>query len=244
MRRLFISDIHLSPRCPDRAERLIRFLDREAPAADELYILGDLFDYWIGPKHLGLPDYSAPLAALRQVAQRGTRITFLCGNRDFYMGPAFTAATGILLAPDRTAIRLDVGSRHICLCHGDYLEGRRGLGFRIQEAIRSRPMEAFYTRLPTFLARLGAQFYRWLSGRKGRRPRIAPNLGAHGLSQDALDAEFRRGTDIIVCGHVHRPQQILFTVDGREARLFTLGDWSDTESCLIQDDSGWRFSGD
>ena len=84
MRRIFLSDVHLSPREPARTERLIRFLRHEAPHADEIYILGDLFDYWIGPKHLRLPDYREALDALAQAA-RTTKVFFLLGNRDFYM---------------------------------------------------------------------------------------------------------------------------------------------------------------
>jgi UDP-2,3-diacylglucosamine hydrolase len=243
MRRLFLSDIHLSPREPGRTERFIAFLGREATRADEVYILGDLFDYWIGPKHLARPDYQAALAALRRAADAGAHLFFLCGNRDFYMDATFTEVTGVRLAPDRTEIRLTVGPKQVCLCHGDYLEGRGGLGFRIQEAIRSRPMERFYTRLPACVANLGAKFYRWVSGRKGRRPRRAPHLGPHGLSEASLMAEFRRGTDIIVCGHVHRPQEVPFTVDERPAVLFTLGDWSDGESYLVEEDGRWRLAG-
>jgi UDP-2,3-diacylglucosamine hydrolase len=241
MRRLFLSDIHLSPRHPRRSERLVAFLDREAARTDEIYILGDLFDYWIGPKHLDRPDYREALAALRRAVDSGARVTFLCGNRDFYMNATFTEVTGVRLAPDRTEMRLTVGPKQVCLCHGDYLEGRGGLGFRVQEAIRSPLVEGFYTRLPACLADLGARFYRWVSGRKGRRPRRSPHLGAHGLSDEALMAEFRRGTNIIVCGHVHMPQEVPFAVDGRQAVLYTLGDWSEGESYLVEEDGRWQL---
>jgi len=243
MRRVFLSDIHLSPREPERTGRLIAFLEREAPRTDEIYILGDLFDYWIGPKHLDLPDYREALAALRRVTQGGVRITFLCGNRDFYMDEKFAEATGVHLAEDRRQIRLAIGDRQVRLCHGDYMEGRGGLGFRVQEAIRSRPMEWFYTRLPAPLAALGARFYRWVSGRRGRRPRRAAHLGPYGLSEKAVLAEFRSGIDTIVCGHVHMAQEVPFAVDGRQAILYTLGDWSERESYLVEEDGRWELSG-
>ena len=233
MRRLFLSDVHLSPRLPDRAARLLEFLEREAARADELYILGDLFDYWIGPKHLDLPDYRDALAALRRTTGRGVRVLFILGNRDFYMRRRFEDETGVRVAPGRTSHRMEVASRKVCLCHGDYLEGRRDLGFWIQELIRSRPMEAFYTRLPAGMQKAGAEFYRRVSGARPRRP--------SDLEDAAVLAEFRRGTDIIVCGHVHRAQEIRSSVDGREAVLFTLPDWSDGASYLVEEGGRWEF---
>ena len=241
-RRVFLSDVHLSPRRPERARRLIGFLEREAHRTAELYILGDLFDYWIGPKHLARPDYRDALDALARATRGGLRVVFIHGNRDFYMR-GFEEATGIEVPPGRTELRLDVGGRQVLLCHGDYLEGRRGLGFRIQEFIRSRPVEWVWTRLPGCLAALGARFYRWVSGRKGRRPRRAgaAGRGPHGLSEDALRAEFGRGTDVIVCGHVHAAQEVALEVDGRPRTLLTLGCWSDGESYVVEEDGRWTL---
>lgn len=242
MRRVFLSDVHLSPRQPERSARFVRFLEREAGRTDEFYILGDLFDYWIGPKHLDRPDYREALEALGRVTRGGRRVVFLLGNRDFYMRRGFSEATGVEVAPDRTHLVLASGAERVYLCHGDYLEGRGGLGFRIQEAIRSRPMEAVFTWLPGWAEDLMAKFYRWLSGRKTRRPKAgALHLGEHGLCDERLQAEFRRGADVIVCGHVHVPQRVVFQVDGRETLLCTLGDWSDGESFLVEEDGRWQL---
>jgi len=64
MRRLFLSDVHLAPRDTERTRRFLTLLDAETPRTNELYILGDLFDYWIGPKHLREPDYREAIQAL------------------------------------------------------------------------------------------------------------------------------------------------------------------------------------
>lgn len=233
MRRVFLSDVHLSPREPLRAERLVRFLEREAGRIDELYILGDLFDYWIGPKHIDLPDYREVLQALRRATAGGLRITFIIGNRDFYMSHGLPEATGVRVADGRTAERLTLGSAQVHLCHGDYLEGRRDLGFRIQEWIRSPGFERQFIRLPTFAAKAMAEFYRWLSGRKTRR--------AVRLSEEALLAEFRGGTDILICGHVHEACEERRRVDGREKTLYVLGDWSDGATYLVEEDGRWEL---
>jgi UDP-2,3-diacylglucosamine hydrolase len=244
MRRVFLSDVHLSPREPERSERFVRFLDREAGHTGEFFILGDLFDYWIGPKHLGLPDYREALEALRRVTGAGRRVVFLLGNRDFYMSRGFSEHTGVVVAPARIDLEITADGRRVYLCHGDYLEGRTGLGFRIQEVIRSRFVETAFTRLPPFVADALARFYRGLSGRKTQRPKgQAEHLGPHGLCDQRLLEEFRRGMDVIVCGHVHVSQEWPIQVDGRQAVLFTLGDWSAGESFLVQEDGQWRLCG-
>ena len=250
MRRLFLADVHLSPREPARTERLIRFLSREAPRTGEIYILGDLFDYWIGPKHLALGDYREALEALRRVA-RERPVFFLIGNRDFYVSRGFEEATGIRVVPGRTGparrgsvgLYLNVprcsrsGLDRVYLCHGDYLEGRSGWGFRIQEFIRSPGFERRFIRLPASVAKAMAEFYRWLST-LFLKPRRACRM-----SDGVLEAEFRRGADIIVCGHFHEARRRKIHVDGREAILFTVGDWSEGESFLAEEDGRWELHG-
>jgi UDP-2,3-diacylglucosamine hydrolase len=236
MRRLFLADVHLSPREPARTERLIRFLAREAPHTGEIYILGDLFDYWIGPKHLALGDYREALEALRRVA-RERPVFFLVGNRDFYVSRGFEEATGIRVVPGRTEHRLAAGSQRVYLCHGDYLEGRSGWGFRIQEFIRSPGFERWFIRLPARVAQAMAEFYRWLST-LFLKPRRSCRM-----SDAVLEAEFRRGADIVVCGHFHEARCRKIQVDGREAILFTVGDWSEGESFLVEEDGRWELRG-
>jgi UDP-2,3-diacylglucosamine hydrolase len=244
MRRVFLSDVHLSPREPERTARLVRFLEREAPRTAELYILGDLFDYWIGPRHLDLPDYREALDALRRAVAGGMAGYFLLGNRDFYMRRRFAAETGLRIVPGRTEHRLETGGRRVYLCHGDYMEGRRGLGFAILREIRSRPVEAVFTRLPVAWQEWGARFYRGHSGRRTRQPKAGPaHLGPHGLYEPALLAEFARGTDLIVCGHVHRAGEWRLDAAGPDKVLYTLGDWSDGEGYLEEEDGQWRLCG-
>jgi UDP-2,3-diacylglucosamine hydrolase len=233
MRRLFLADVHLSPREPSRTARLGEFLRRQCRAGDELYILGDLFDYWIGPKHLDLDDYGEALDGLRQAVRAGVRIFFILGNRDFYMGGAFEAKTGLRIVDGRTEHRLRVGSQEVYLCHGDYLEGRTDRGFALQEKIRSPGFERVFVRLPVRVAKALAEFYRWLSGRKARRPgRPSP---------EAVQEKFRGGADIIVCGHYHAARAETCDVEGRPRVLYTLGDWSDEASYLVEEDGRWRL---
>ena len=235
MRRLFLSDVHLSPCEPRRSERFVRFLRRHMGRTDELYILGDLFDYWIGPKHLRLPDYRHVLDALREVAQSGVRVVFLHGNRDFYIGPRFREALGLETAESHVDIA-DRGHR-ILLCHGDHLCIRDRSTRRAQAIIRSRWVEAIFTRLPVSLATFLAEGYRRhstrVTARKARR-RIA-------LAEEAVRAAFQSGVDIIVCGHVHQAAKHTWRLRGREKILFSLGEWSKGASYLLEEDGRWRL---
>ncbi len=243
MRRLFLSDVHLTPAAPDRSRRFVAFLAREGPAAEELYILGDLFDYWIGPAHLRLPDYREALEALRRTVRGGTRVVFLCGNRDFYMR-GFAEATGIEVAPGRIRMDLEIDGRRVRLCHGDYLEGRRDPGFLVQRLIRSRAVEWIWTRLPARLALAGARFYRRRSEKnKAEGRRDNRHLAPYGLDPRQVAEIFADGADVLVCGHVHRAQEVRDPVPGHTNVLYTLGDWTDGERYLEVEDGRWRLRG-
>ena len=115
---LFISDLHLKPEHPDTIELFLRFLREQARDANRLYILGDLFDAWIGD------DYDAPpipkiLAAMGALAATGTDLCFMRGNRDFLVGERFAAITGCTLLDDPCTVTID--NRNVLLMHGDLL---------------------------------------------------------------------------------------------------------------------------
>jgi len=234
MRRIFLSDVHLSPQDAVLTERFVRFLGREAPRTQEFYVLGDLFDYWIGPAHLDLPDYREALDALRRVTASGVKVFFVLGNRDFYMRRRFGPETGIRVVPRRTRHRVTADGKRLYLCHGDALEGRFGWGRFLQWLIRTWPVEALYTRLPTHRQTTGAKYYRQRS--LAQKP---PCPGRP--SPRALQQEFARGTDIIICGHFHRQAEDRRRSQGREAVLYTLGDWSKGESYLVEEDGRWTL---
>ena len=93
MRSLFISDLHLSEDRPQANEQFFRFLEDDATGADALYVLGDLFEYWIGDEDLGTPFNAVIAACLRRVSDAGTQVRLMHGNRDFLLGDAFCRAS-------------------------------------------------------------------------------------------------------------------------------------------------------
>ena len=115
---LFIADLHLDPEEPDTQELALRFL-QFAQGHDHLYILGDLFEYWLGDD-AGVPLYASFIAALQSLEQSGCSVTVLLGNRDFLLGDGFAQATGSqLVRNDEHLIQL--GDRPVLLMHGDTL---------------------------------------------------------------------------------------------------------------------------
>ncbi len=114
---LFISDLHLSPADPATVAAWQTFLRTTATQAAALYILGDLFEYWLGDDQLSDPFDAAIAADLLALVAQGVAVYFMPGNRDFLPGPRFAAASGVQILPDPTLIELD-GER-ILLAHGD-----------------------------------------------------------------------------------------------------------------------------
>ena len=115
---LFVSDLHLSADQPKITQMFLSFLRNEAPHSEALYILGDLFEYWLGDDAV-TPDYQIVLSALRQLTEQGTPIYIMHGNRDFLMGHRFEAQTGCQLINDPTLI--DLYGTPTLLMHGDTL---------------------------------------------------------------------------------------------------------------------------
>ena len=118
MNTLFISDIHLNGQQPEITEQFLAFLSREARQAEKLYILGDLFEFWIGDDDPD-PTYARVQAELKSLTRSGVPCYVMHGNRDFLLGKEFCKRTGCQLLQDGTVIELH--GQRILLCHGDVL---------------------------------------------------------------------------------------------------------------------------
>src|SRR5690349_6766184 len=113
---LFISDLHLDDSRPGIVTQFERFLETVAPSAEALFILGDLFEYWVGDDSLSLPFPSRIAASLKAAAAR-VPIRFMHGNRDFVVADRFASETGVALIDDPT--KIDLYGTGTLLLHGD-----------------------------------------------------------------------------------------------------------------------------
>lgn len=233
---LFISDLHLDPRRPTMTGLLRKFLEQPAREAEALYILGDLFEAWIGDDDDAEPGPTVA-AALRTLTDVGVPVYFLHGNRDFLLGERFAAASGIQLLPESVVIEL--AGESVLLLHGDTLciDDHEYQAFRAQ--VRHPAWQAQILALP--LAQRRA-----LAGQLRETSRQVAQQKATDII-DVNVAEVDRvmrvhGVQRLIHGHTHRPAIHHGRLDGQAARRAVLGDWQDQQGSVLRcDASGWRL---
>lgn len=229
---LLISDLHLDPSAPAIARQFIAFLRDEAREARALYILGDLFEAWLGDDD---PDPSVReiVRELRALSDAGVPTYFLHGNRDFLVGERFARETGCTLLEDGTVV--DLHGDRVLLLHGDVLCTADTSYQRLRRILRN-PLTLFVLR------HLGLETRR----RLGRRLRAGSQMHVGSTAAEIMDvtpdevvsALRRAGVRTMVHGHTHRPAIHALEVDGQPARRIVLGDWYTQGSVLEWRDDG------
>jgi UDP-2,3-diacylglucosamine hydrolase len=218
-RTLFISDLHLAQERPGTTDRFARFLREIAPGADALYILGDLFEYWVGDDGLAL-EFPSRVAGLLGPLARAVPTFLMHGNRDFMIAGGFAAQTGITLIPDPTTI--DLYGERALLMHGDTLctADRAYLAFR--EQVRDPAWQAAALAKPIAERVAMARSLRMQSeGAKDGKAEAILDVTA-----DAVDLAFAQsGCRVLVHGHTHRPARHEHVVSGRRCVRWVLPDW-------------------
>ncbi|MEN8148984.1 MAG: (d)CMP kinase [Planctomycetota bacterium] len=220
-RVLFVSDVHLTPALPDVFLRFCRFLTDEAAGARALYILGDLFDFWIGRRQVRQAPYAEVLRRIRELSEAGTDVFFVQGNRDYMLDAGFAAAHGMKLLPD--VAEVTVGGKRIVVTHGDLLVTKDVAYLRMRRVLRSRPMRWLLANLPLSLAlRISGRVQRATGSAVRAKPAyvLEPDWG---LARRWLSD----GVHALVFGHVHRGEHVRLFVDGRRADVFIPGAWED-----------------
>ena len=239
MTTLFISDLHLDGTRPDISAQFLEFLEREGRRAQALYILGDLFEAWIGDDDPD-PDKRRVIAGLRAVTDAGVKSFLIHGNRDFLIGKRFCRETGVQLLADGTVI--DVYGRRVLLMHGDLLCIDDHAYQRLRRIVRN-PLVQFVMRRLTLRQRqrLAERM------RAGSKEHIASMDIAAPEIMDVNEDEVRRtfaryGVDCIIHGHTHRPAIHEMQIDGHPAVRIVLGDWYEQGSVLRWDSGGFQLA--
>ncbi len=231
MTTLFLSDLHLDPARPEITALFLAFLDAEARDADALYVLGDLFESWVGdddPSDAGAA-VAARFAALREA---GVPVAFLHGNRDFLVGRTYAQRARMTLLPDPAVI--DLYGRPVLLTHGDLL----CTGDVEYQAVRAQVRDPVWQ--AQMLAQpLPARLAFAQQARDASQARAATLRGA-GTMESITDVApatvdewfLRYGVDTMIHGHTHRPAVHALQVAGRDCRRIVLGDWFEQGSVL------------
>ncbi len=231
MTTLFIADLHLDPERPEITRLFGDFLDGEAGRADALYILGDLFESWVGdddPSEAGA-FVAGKLAALDAA---GVPLFFMHGNRDFMLGRDYAARAGMRILPDPSVI--DLYGKPVLLMHGDLLCTGDVEYQKIRAQVRSPQWRAHMLSQPLQARLAFAQQARAASqARQGAMKDAGTMETITDASPDAIEQTLRRyGIDTLIHGHTHRPAIHDLDIDGHPHRRIVLGDWYEQGSVL------------
>jgi len=223
---LFISDLHLSVQRPDISERFRQFIESRGQGAEAIYILGDLFEAWVGDDAIGKCERGVA-ESLGALTRRGTPVYFLHGNRDFLLGTEYCAAAGMRLIEQPTII--DLYGVPTVLLHGDTLCTRDVSYQRYRARVTDPEWQQRMLARPAWVRRGIASMLRFASrvrNRSGDRPEMD-------VAPDAVEGLFRQsGVRRMIHGHTHKPDRHRHTVDGRDCERIVLGDWYEQGSVL------------
>lgn len=226
-RYLFVSDLHLDSTTPAAITTFLDFIEEEARRSSGLFILGDLFESWIGDDDED-PSRRRVCNALRGLTAAGVPCRVQHGNRDFLLGAGFVARTGCELLPD--PFTLQAGPHRLVLSHGDILCTEDVAYQRFRRVVRNRVIQRLWLALPLAARRSLADSLRQRSHRQTR----AKPAGIMDVTPGAVAAMLRASdADMLIHGHTHRPGEHALMVDGRPRIRIVLGDWYEQGSLLI-----------
>jgi UDP-2,3-diacylglucosamine hydrolase len=237
MAALFISDLHLDSERPHSTHEFLAFMERRARNAEQLYILGDLFEAWIGDDDDD-PSLDPILGSLSSIARGGTSCYFMHGNRDFLVAQQFAEKTGFRLLGDYEVVEL-YGER-VLLTHGDLLCTDDVRYMTLRATVRDPDWQRDFLAKPLAERRKIASEMRALS-----RTEVAAKREEIMDVNAATVATTMRRFDVrtLLHGHTHRPGIHRFDLDGRAATRIVLGAWYEHGSCVRWDDSGFELEG-
>lgn len=231
MTTLFISDLHLEAERPDIGKQFLEFLKTDARDAEELYILGDLFESWVGDDDPN-SHYAMIKLAIRRVVDRGIPVYFMHGNRDFMIGKTFANETGVTILPDPYEVTM-YGEKTL-LSHGDALCTDDVQYQQVRKMTRDPKWQA------AILAKPLRERLAIAAQARSQSVERAINLDNKitDVNQDEVKKVIEKyGADVLLHGHTHRPAVHDVELGKREAKRIVLGDWY-TQGSVVRWDLG------
>jgi UDP-2,3-diacylglucosamine hydrolase len=231
MATYFISDLHLTAKKPEITERFLKFLREDAIKADALYILGDLFDVWMGDDQVD-PHTQTIIEGLYHLHEQGIPLYFMRGNRDFLIGDDFAHNSGCVLLPDPTRIMLY--GKNILLTHGDQLCTLDKKYQTFRRFVRRPMLQSFFLKLPM---RLRALIAGWLRKQSKRSQTTSTYHPTGDVALETVYGALRHhDCHTLIHGHTHQPNIHDFILDEQPAKRIVLGDWSVTAGSVLSYD--------
>lgn len=216
---LFISDLHLDPERPEHLDALKALLEKHAGKADALYVLGDLFEAWIGDDD-DTPFNQSAIAAFRQFSDSGSKLYFMHGNRDFLLGQDFADACGGTLLDEGTVV--DLYGTGAQLMHGDSLCTLDTEYQQFRAMSRSPQWQQGMLSQPLEQRRMIAQGMRMQS--QGNNANKADNI-MDVTPEEVIESLEAAGVQHLIHGHTHRPDVHDVPLSDGTGKRWVLGDW-------------------
>ena len=215
----FIADLHLSADRSDITACFLSFLKKDAPQSKALYILGDLFEYWIGDDdNSTFVDTIA--SAIKAVSETGVRVYFIHGNRDFLLGKKYAKKAGMTLLPESCVI--DLFGQKALIMHGDTLCTADIDYQKFRKKSRSWWWQFMIKSLPLKVRKKIATHYR----KKSAQAKQTKSLEIMDVTQSEVSKQLTKANCLLLThGHTHRPNTHKFTLKGNSASRIVLGDW-------------------
>lgn len=231
---LFISDLHLCESRPEMIDAFIRFLADVASHAENLYILGDLFEYWPGDDVITTGAFADVINALHALDIAGVNLFLIHGNRDFLLGQQFSEATKVTLLPDPYLVTLYDTS--ILLSHGDTLctDDTDYQAFRAQ--VRNDKWISNFLGQPLNSRITYIESIR----QKSELEKSIKSMEIMDVNQSAVESLLKKFDypPLFIHGHTHRPNRHQYLINGHQCERYVLGDWYEQGSFLKLDSNG------
>ncbi|MEM6640421.1 MAG: UDP-2,3-diacylglucosamine diphosphatase [Pseudomonadota bacterium] len=230
----FVSDIHVSDERPDIRDAFVTFLSESVQGASALYVLGDLFESWVGDDDPD-PSKRAAVDAIRALSDDGTACFFCHGNRDFMVGGALADMAGFALMEEEHV--LEIGGERVLLMHGDSLCVDDHEYMAVRKQVRDPQWQAQIRSLPLAQRQALAA-----SARQQSRTDMAikPEDIMDVNRNAVLDAMSRHDVRRLIHGHTHRPDTHALENAGKKLVRHVLGDWYEQGDVLVHDENGFR----
>ncbi|GAA03662.1 UDP-2,3-diacylglucosamine diphosphatase [Photobacterium leiognathi] len=235
MTTLFISDLHLSASRPDMTDCFLRFMAEDTANIDALYVLGDLFEMWIGDDEES-PFLQQIKQAFKTLTDSGIPCYFVHGNRDFLIGKRFSQQTGVQLLPEHSVV--DLYGKPTLILHGDTLCIEDEAYQRYRKKVHNKFIQWLFFRIPlSKRIQIGEKFRNNSSKNNQMKSQSIMDVTASEVVR--VMKEFH--VDQMIHGHTHRPDIHSLTVDEKPATRIVLGDWYEHGSVLVVTPDGYQL---
>jgi UDP-2,3-diacylglucosamine hydrolase len=233
---VFLSDAHLKNQADDSYHHIMKFLDFPGDHIDDLFIVGDLFDFWFCRDSQIYPGFKTVIEKLADLKKRGIGIHLFEGNHDFFLGDYFTKTQGITVFTEWANIDLD--GRTVLISHGDTVDRTNKKYILLRKLLRSGVFYRMQRSIPPSLL--------WKIARASSAVSKELTIESEALIARKMEAfalnKFHEGIDAVIIGHCHVPLLKEYEIEGRRKTFVTLGDWIRHYSYLYYEDGRFTLS--